>query len=360
MKLNIISILLCILFTDHFAFAQQSPSHVTINASHGANFRVLPKVGADAKVLGAIPFGVKVHVIGQQTTAKGIWYQVEYGGQTGWMSAKLATNTDSPEGVMPFPAPARPNITDTPVSITSETPQTTAKPATSTGTDVLYIGDSHSVGCFGTTLDNSLRALTPSGAKSPLRVSSYSTCGSSTRSWLKGSNRTSCGFRACGPSQTKCGASSSTKGSAPILSSLLGSEKPRLTVVALGANDLQKNYSLESAKAEVASLIKQIHASGSQCLWVGPPQEGTAFVSLAKYNAFVSALSATVEAEGCKFVDSSKYSDRSKITDPMHIHYGCTAASQWGAAAFKGEISADVSGALSNVGNTDTDNALVR
>src|SRR5687767_5304926 len=65
-------------------------------------------------------------------------------------------------------------------------------------TDVLFIGDSHSQGCFGVEVDRAMRALDFPGAKRRLRVRSMAACSSKVRSWMRDSGySTHCGFRSC-------------------------------------------------------------------------------------------------------------------------------------------------------------------
>lgn len=193
------------------------------------------------------------------------------------------------------------------------TQETTASSISS----ALFIGDSHSYGCFGETLQKGLEQRAGS-------VRAVATCGSSASSWLRPNHSTSCGLRSCHNSQC----SQSTRGQSEGLQSLLSHSRPQVTVLALGSNMLKSNWS--ATEADVIALIRQTKAAGSRCIWIGPPQASTRFMSVNQYNLFVSRLQETVTTNGCEFIDSSTRTDRANTEgDSMGLHYGCGSATSW-------------------------------
>lgn len=196
-------------------------------------------------------------------------------------------------------------------------------------TDVLFIGDSHSAGCFGTDLDQKLRTL-PGVNNTKMKVISSATCGSRVSSWLKEKgHKTDCGYRYCN-ADGKC--QLKTHGESDSLETLL-ENKPQVTIIALGTNMLKSPP--RDAMNDVTKALDKIKASGSLCIWVGPPQASTSFISKQKYEEFVQRLDSTVSQSGCLFVSSSNKTARENINDPQGIHYGCNDSKQWADKAFK-------------------------
>lgn len=200
--------------------------------------------------------------------------------------------------------------------------------------DVAYIGDSHSAGCFGTELYQLMKnSSTSSNSTKPandLKIDLRATCGSSSASWLKpNGNSTSCGF-------TNCNANGAClqrqKGTAPSLLNLLRNlslpEKyPRLTVVELGSNMLKSPKS--ETETEVKQLIQIIKSKRSECVWIGPPQPATHFLSIAEYNKFNNWLKDLVSSQNCRFIDSNNKTKRENLSDPMGLHYKCDDGKAW-------------------------------
>ena len=173
---------------------------------------------------------------------------------------------------------------------------------------LLFIGDSHSAGTFGHTLDKLLRAIPES------KVSTYAVCGSSPE-WFFTGQKTYCGtyFH---PADGKPPSDART----PLISPLLQSLKPEYTIVALGANQL--NGSVEGAKKQVQHLVKEIHEKGSQCIWVGPPDEG--FISRTAQDHFYEMLHSQLSDLDCQLIDSRKYTHYPVLGGDIrgdNIHY---------------------------------------
>jgi hypothetical protein len=211
---------------------------------------------------------------------------------------------------------------------------------TARAADVLFIGDSHSYGCFGQTLDKSIRQITHPRTNQHLTALSSATCGSSSSSWLQpGGNDTKCGFRFC---DANGACRMSKEGHSPSLMSLLAGAStspqmpPSTVIVELGSNMLKAN--LDKTMKDVTTIIQNIRAKGSACIWIGPPQPALFFLSKAAYEHFVQTLSAVVSHANCQFVDSNTKTSRQNLNDPMGLHYSCRDATHWAEQVFR-EIS---------------------
>lgn len=108
---------------------------------------------------------------------------------------------------------------------------------------------------------------------------------------------------------------------------LLEKQKPKVTIVALGTNMIKGKR--DQTESETRSLILKIKESGSQCIWIGPPQAAVFFSPQAKFNEFVEKLEAVVESEGCRFISSVDKTSRENLNDSMGLHYGCKDAETW-------------------------------
>ena len=202
--------------------------------------------------------------------------------------------------------------------------------ASARAADVLYIGDSHSYGCFGETLDKSMRAMKTSTGRA-ITVRSGATCGSSTASWLaaKG-HETACGYRACTVNNT---CTKSTKGHSDSAEKLMQEESPKVTVVALGSNMLKR--SPLAAMTDVHILIGKIKTQHSECVWIGPPQPALFFQRAEAYQAFNERLRSTVEGGGCRFILSDDKTSRENLRDSMGLHYDCANGTRWAEKVMK-------------------------
>lgn len=204
----------------------------------------------------------------------------------------------------------------------------------STSSDIVYVGDSHSCGCFGQNLDKSLRSLRNPVSQEPLRVQSIATCGSSTHSWLLPTGHTtSCGYRSCA-NDGNC--HSSKDGRSDSLEQVLVDSgprpRPKITVVALGSNMLKAN--LDATMKDVTTFIQKIKSAGSQCIWIGPPQAALSFMSKDSYERFVERLDAITTNSGCRFINSNEKTARENLKDPMGVHYSCDHGTAWSKKVF--------------------------
>ena len=126
--------------------------------------------------------------------------------------------------------------------------------------NILYIGDSHSVGPFGWKMDEQLRAVP--GAK----VGFYASCGSIFQWWVTG-KPTPCGYYFHDvDGKTDKG----IKGPTPLFDDLMKQVKPSLVVVELGAN--YTGYpSDDFAVNDMKEMVKKISDAGAACFWITKP-----------------------------------------------------------------------------------------
>ena len=130
----------------------------------------------------------------------------------------------------------------------------------SSAANVLFIGDSHSVGPFGWKMDELIRRMPG------VSVGSYASCGSVFNWWETG-RATTCGyfFR-----DIKGATSKGTKGATPIFDKLLKEVKPHIVVVELGANYAGWT-SDEAAIKDMRNLVDKISNAKAKCFWVSKP-----------------------------------------------------------------------------------------
>ena len=134
---------------------------------------------------------------------------------------------------------------------------------TSQASDVLFLGDSHSVGPFGRSFDQHLRS-------SGLKVNTFASCGSIAQ-WWKTGKKTPCGFF----SKSEDGQVVDVKEHAtPVLEELLRELRPRVVVVELGGNYVNVP-SDDFARSDIDTLITSIVNSGAQCFWITNPDSRT-------------------------------------------------------------------------------------
>ncbi|MCC7443142.1 MAG: SGNH/GDSL hydrolase family protein [Bdellovibrionales bacterium] len=157
---------------------------------------------------------------------------------------------------------------------------------------ILHIGDSHTVGTYGETIDVLLRSIP--GA----RVKTVGSCGISPNGFLDGLT-TSCGLKVYGLDQLEV---SSNNVKTPKIDDLLSEVRPTLVVIELGANQINTATSQPNVQREfVDRLVSKIVATGASCLWVGPPHGRNK--PEPKYSNLVRLLQEGIDGR-CAFLDS--------------------------------------------------------
>jgi hypothetical protein len=181
----------------------------------------------------------------------------------------------------------------------------------------LWIGDSHSVGCFGDALREQIGKVS--------EISFYASCGSTTGTWIQSQGpRTTCGAKAC-----KTRSSCVSSPSAPIssLGQLIQAHSPDRVIVALGTNMIKDKWG--KTQADVLQVVSRIQRRNAQCIWLGPPQARDQFVPLAQQRLYEKKLRDLVEAEGCSYLSSFEVTDGHQIRDPVGLHYSCEQGRAW-------------------------------
>ena len=134
------------------------------------------------------------------------------------------------------------------------------RPDPSEARSILLMGDSHSVGPFGKTLDSGLRKLPDTS------VRTIASCGSIIR-WFYTGTPTSCGSLQIDESGK---ATEAVKAPTPLLKEVLAEKTPDLVIVELGANYMI-GYPEATLTRDVERLLGDLETTGAKCLWVSPP-----------------------------------------------------------------------------------------
>lgn len=182
---------------------------------------------------------------------------------------------------------------------------------------ILLMGDSHSVGPFGRTLDSLLRKLPDA------QVRTVGSCGSIIR-WFYTGTPTSCGSLQI----DRAGKiSEATKAPTPLVQEMIAAEKPDLMIIELGANYMV-GYPEATLTRDVERLLEDVEAIGARCLWVSPPDSR-------KYRDQRKILVARLEKlvkDRCQWFDSLQHT-RYPDTGGDGVHYNTSAlnpiAKEW-------------------------------
>lgn len=207
--------------------------------------------------------------------------------------------------------------------------------------DILYIGDSESLGYFGDGIYRNLSAERDPKSDKPLRVWTFWTCGSDVPSWITGAT-SYCGVRTCNGQGDCARDHGPNDGPAHVhyrpLRSYLQTVHPRVTIVSLGTNLLTTRAFYYPAYyklylSQVGELAQQIADAGSQCIWIGPPEPALTTKPAQDYARFAADMGAAAQAAGCRFIDSNPLSDRAFVLkrDPEGTHYQGQGEKNWAA-----------------------------
>ena len=193
------------------------------------------------------------------------------------------------------------------------------------GTRVLMIGDSHTVGSFGTEMDRLLRTT---GAD----VETYGSAGSSPSWWISG-RPTHAGFVARHADGSVDLPAWNAPHATPSLRDLVSQRRADVIIVNLGAN--MRGASKESLQREVDGISKVAQAAGSRLIWVGPPRTRADMGDASPMSRFSHDLRAAVEPHGT-YVDSAPFTH---YVGADGIHYsgqaGTRVAREWAHHVFE-------------------------
>jgi len=205
--------------------------------------------------------------------------------------------------------------------------------------DILFIGDSESLGYFGAQLYRAMTDERDPKTRKPLTVWSFWTCGSDAQSWLSGAT-SYCGIRTCN-SAGEC-ARDHGPDDRPghvryaAFQHYLAKVQPRIAILALGVNmlslhDRSFRRSYDGYLESVTTLAGQVRDAGSRCIWIGPPQVALRTRSAEDYGRFSFDLGRAARRAGCGYIDSNPLSDRRYVAprDSEGIHYQPAGEKAW-------------------------------
>lgn len=198
-----------------------------------------------------------------------------------------------PSGTVPSSPATAPAVSPPP----APNPVTDGTPLIGPGQRVLHIGDSHTVGIYGSTIDAAMRET---GAQ----IRTYGVAGSSPSWWYQGTV-TKCGYYGRDEKgKVDRPADWRTPRATPSLPDLIKEYKPTVLVVSLGANLF--GASEATVKRETQRIIDTAKQAGCTLVWVGPPRAREDVKTIAAQDRLCETIKATVGTQGT-FVDSRPF-----------------------------------------------------
>ncbi len=188
-----------------------------------------------------------------------------------------------------------------------------------TNPTILYIGDSHSYGKLGTSIESQLSTISD-------HVIMESSCGSSAYTWLgkTGYEKTVCGFwKKDGADEVR-----TTEHQTPKFSDEVAKYHPDVVIIQLGTNMAAAEKPLNS-KSSIDQLMKEAKASGAVCIWIGPPDANSKVVTREKLGLVNNLIKDLADANSCVYIDSLQLTEFPKDSKEG-IHYPPTLSKQWG------------------------------
>jgi len=188
-----------------------------------------------------------------------------------------------------------------------------------TNPTILYIGDSHSYGKLGTTVEAQLSTISD-------HVIMESSCGSSAYTWLgkTGYEKTVCGFwKKDGADEIR-----TTEHQTPKFTDEVTKYNPAVIIIQLGTNMAAAEKPLNS-KNSIDQLMKEAKASGAECIWIGPPDANSKVVTKEKLAVTNNLIKDLADLNGCKFIDSLELTEFPKDSKEG-IHYPPSLSKAWG------------------------------
>lgn len=184
---------------------------------------------------------------------------------------------------------------------------------------ILYVGDSHSYGKLGTTIEKNLSTISE-------RVIMESSCGATPTTWL-GTNKyekTVCGFwKKDGNEEIR----STKEHQTPKFGDELAKYRPDIVIVQLGTN-IAVNAPKAATKS-IVTMMKAIADEGSKCIWIGPPDANSKVVTRARLKETNDLLIELSKANNCQYIDSLKLTSF-PAANKEGIHYPNSLSAEWG------------------------------
>ena len=170
---------------------------------------------------------------------------------------------------------------------------------------VLHIGDSHCMGIYGKTIDGLMR---DTGAT--VRTEAF---GGANPQWFMNGQLGVCGSYSKDENGNEV-TTGANQAYTPKLKDMLGSYKPNVLVVSLGANMLSCSESTQ--RSMVTGLLDQAKAAGCQIVWVGPPDSSK--LSDSDNDRFYKVLESELPKYNGVLIDSRKYTKYPPGGDGIH------------------------------------------
>lgn len=184
---------------------------------------------------------------------------------------------------------------------------------------ILYIGDSHSYGKLGTTIEKRLSVISN-------HIILEASCGATANTWLgkSGFEKTVCGYwKKNGIEETR-----SVNHQVPKFSNELEKYNPQVVIVQLGTNLAVGSNAVNSGPS-IIQIMKQIKQTSAQCIWIGPPDANSKVVTRANLKTVNALLIDLAAKNNCHFVDSLKLTQFPK-SSAEGIHYPPDLSKAWG------------------------------
>ena len=184
---------------------------------------------------------------------------------------------------------------------------------------ILYIGDSHSYGKLGTTIEKGLDTIAD-------HVIMEASCGASASTWLAngGFAKTVCGFwKKDGEDEVR-----STKHLVPNFIDEVNYYKPNVVIVELGTNMAAGDAPLDSS-ASINKMMTEIKNNNAECIWIGPPDAHSKIVTKEKLKIVNQLIIKLAKENNCHFIDSLKITHFPQES-LEGIHYPPDLAKDWG------------------------------
>ena len=201
--------------------------------------------------------------------------------------------------------------------------------ATLAGLTLLVIGESH-LSQANYLINPLYENLSAQGAK----VHAVGACGASAGDWLKSISVPCSGDRSSGPAVIKGRDSMTTP-----IKQLIATDKPDVVVIIIG--DTMGSYDKPAfprawAWQGVTSLVKEVAATKTTCVWVGPPwgQPGGKYQKNDQRVELVSGFLASNVAP-CIYIDSLKFSKPGQWSTLDGQHFTLSGYKSWSEAITK-------------------------
>src|SRR3989344_4139892 len=173
--------------------------------------------------------------------------------------------------------------------------------------NILFIGDSHSVGTYGIEINKLLRQENT--------VRHYAMCGASPSWWFNNQ------FNSCGSLYINENGKQSTLSKTPKITDLIDEFNPSIVLITMGGN--MASSPSASRITQVKKLVEAITSKNIKCYWIGPPQVPDKSAREQLYQDIKTGLS-----NKCILIDSRPYAELT-TSDGLHFPTTDNRAKDW-------------------------------